>query len=134
MQSQAQKLTQHPPCMKIKNSLLTIVVILFTSCANTENNKKIVGKWAGIEWLVNNVPSSMDASKASFNFDEKGNYSFKYAGNIEEGTYKVENDMLFTKPANQQEIMVKIVKLTTDSLVFDMNRSGQAERLTLRRN
>jgi len=110
--------------MKIKNCFFTVAIIFFPSCANTENNKKIVGRWAGIEWL----------SKASFNFDEKGNYSFEYAGNKEEGTYKVENDMLFTKPANQQEIMVKIFKLTTDSLVFDMNRGGQAERLTLRRN
>ena len=120
--------------MKTRNCFFAIVVILFTSCANTENNKKIIGKWAGTEWLVNNAPSNLDASKASFNFDDKGNYSFNYAGTKEEGTYKVENDMLFTKPTNQQEIMVKIFKLTTDSLIFDMNRSGQAERLTLRRN
>ena len=120
--------------MKIRNCFFAIVVILFTSCANTENNKKIIGKWSGTEWLVNNAPSNLDAAKASFNFDDKGNYSFDYAGTKEEGTYKVENEMLFTKPANQQEIMVKIFKLTTDSLVFDMNRSGQAERLTLRRN
>ena len=120
--------------MKIRNCFFAIVVILFTGCTNTENNKKIVGKWAGTEWLVNDAPASMDASKAAFNFDEKGNYSFDYAGTKEVGTYKVENDMLFTKPANRQEIMVKIFKLTKDSLVFDMNRSGQAERLTLKKN
>ena len=121
-----------------KVSLLRIILLIpllwLSNCANTENNKKIVGKWAGTEWLVNNAPSNMDASEAAFNFDEKGNYSFDYAGAKETGTYKVENDMLFTKPTNQQEIMVKIFKLTTDSLVFDMNRGGQAERLTLRRN
>ena len=120
--------------MKIRNCFFAIVVILFASCANTENNKKIVGKWAGTEWLVNAAPSSLEADKAFFVFDEKGTYSFEYAGTKEEGNYKVENDMLFTKPANQQEIMVKIVKLTKDSLVFDMNRSGQSKRLTLRRN
>ena len=120
--------------MKIRNFVFAITLLLFTSCANTENNKKIIGNWAGTEWLVNNAPSTMDAAKASFNFDEKGNYIFDYAGTKEEGSYKVENDMLFTKPTGQQEIMVKIFKLTTDSLVFDMNRGGQAERLTLRRN
>ena len=120
--------------MKIKNYFFALVVILFISCANTENNKKIVGKWVGTDWLVNNAPATMDATKAVFIFAEKGNYSFDYAGTKEEGTYKVENDMLFTKSANQQEIMVKIFKLTTDSLVFDMNRAGQEERLTLRRN
>jgi hypothetical protein len=39
--------------------------------------------------------------------------------------------MLFTKPGNQQEIMVKIKKLSDDTLIFDMNRSGQTELLTL---
>ncbi len=42
--------------------------------------------------------------------------------------------MLFTRPADQQEIMVKIAKLTMDTLIFDMNRSGQTELLTLRRD
>ena len=39
--------------------------------------------------------------------------------------------MLFTKPEGQAEIMVKISKLTNDSLVFDMNRGGTVEVLTL---
>ena len=75
--------------MKINNCLFATIVFLFISCSNTENNKKIVGKWAGTEWLVNNAPSTLDASKASFNFDEKGNYSFDYAGTKETGTYKL---------------------------------------------
>ncbi|MCY7291635.1 MAG: lipocalin family protein [Ferruginibacter sp.] len=93
----------------------------------------IVGNWSGASWLVNGSTSTLDAQKAGFTFTDKGNYSFEYDGNKEEGTYKVENDMLFTKPTNQQEIMVKIVRLTKDSLTFDMNRSGQAETLILLR-
>ena len=120
--------------MKFKNYLIAASIILLAGCTNIENNKKIVGKWAGTEWLVNAAPSSLEADKAFFVFDGKGTYSFEYAGTKEEGTYKVENDMLFTKPANQQEIIVKIFKLTKDSLIFDMNRSGQSKRLTLRRN
>ena len=120
--------------MKFKIYLITVSIALFAGCATKENNKKIIGKWAGTEWLVNAAPSRLEADKAFFVFDEKGTYSFEYAGTKEEGTYKVENDMLFTKPANQQEIMVKIFKLTKDSLIFDKNRSGQSERLTLRRN
>ena len=120
--------------MKFKNYLIAASIILLAGCTNIENNKKIVGKWAGTEWLVNAAPSSLEADKAFFVFDGKGTYSFEYAGTKEEGTYKVENDMLFTKPANQQEIIVKIFKLIKDSLIFDMNRSGQSKRLTLRRN
>ena len=120
--------------MKIKNIFFAIAIIYFTGCANTENNKKIVGKWSGTEWLVNNALSALEADKAFFVFDEKGKYTFEYMGSKEEGTYKVENDMLFTTPTNGQEIMVKIFKVTADSLVFDMNRSGHPERLTMRRN
>ena len=120
--------------MKIKVYLIAVSIALLAGCVTKENNKKIIGKWAGTEWLVNSVASSLKADKAFFVFNENSTYSFEYAGSKEEGTYKVENDMLFTKPANQQEIMVKIFKLTKDSLVFDMNRSGQSERLTLRRN
>lgn len=117
--------------MKIKIYFILSLIVLLASCANTENNKMIIGNWAGVEWLVNGTASNLDATKASFTFNEKNAYSFVYDGRKEEGTYKVENDMLFTKPTSEQEIMVKIVKLTKDSLCFDMNRSGQVEKLTL---
>lgn len=120
--------------MKTTFFFFSLLVIIIAGCSNTENNKKIIGNWAGTEWLVNDAPSSLKPEEAFFMFDNNGKYSFEYAGNKEVGTYKVENDMLFTKPENQQEIMVKIFKLTTDSLVFDMNRSGANERLTLRKN
>jgi len=122
----------HYKKFKMKYFIALICPLLFiASCANHENNKMIVGNWAGTEWLVNGSISNLDAQKASFTFTDKGSYSFIYDGNKEEGTYKVENDMLFTKPTNEREIMVKIVKLTKDSLTFDMNRSGQAETLML---
>ena len=91
----------------------------------------IIGNWKGVEWLGST--QNLDGKKASFMFDDKGNYNFIYDSNKEQGTYKVENDMLFSKPTNQQEIMVKIVKLTKYSLVFNMNRNGQSETLTLTR-
>ncbi|MEJ7611325.1 MAG: lipocalin family protein [Ferruginibacter sp.] len=105
--------------------------LFFASCGDSTNNKLIIGKWQGAEWLANGVPSDLNAAGTVFIFDNKEKYSFIYGGTTEEGTYKVENDMLFTKPAEGSEIMVKIAKLTTDSLVFDMNRGGGSERLTL---
>ena len=118
----------------IKSIFLLAIVLFFSSCANTENNKLIVGEWKGSEWLINGKPSDYNTSETHFTFDDKGNYTFNYSRTAEKGTYKVENDMLFTKPLNQQEIMVRITKLTKDSLVFSMNRSGTPEILTLLRN
>jgi Lipocalin-like domain len=119
--------------MKIINLLATFLLtsFLFTSCADTKNNKLIIGKWKGAQWESNGKMLERNVETTFFTFDEKGTYSFENNGNIEAGTYKVEVDNLFTTPKDQQEIMVKIIKLTADSLVFDMNRSGMAETLTL---
>ncbi|MBK8711939.1 MAG: lipocalin family protein [Niastella sp.] len=77
------------------------------------------------------MPGSHDANAVHFNFDDKGNYTYQYASLHEAGTYKIENDMLFTKLPNENEMMVKIVKLSADSLVFDMSRNGTDETLFL---
>ncbi|MEO6671730.1 MAG: lipocalin family protein [Ferruginibacter sp.] len=119
------------------NPLLKVLpfFLLLCSCSssNPEYNKLIIGNWSGAEWLIDGKESNRDIQNTHFSFDEKGTYTFEYSGTKEEGSYKIENDMLFTTPAGKQEIMVKIQKLTMDSLLFDMNRAGQAELLTLRR-
>lgn len=106
---------------------------LFSCTDNSANNKLITGNWDGAEWLVNGDASNRNVNETHFMFDGKGNYTFNYGNTKEEGTYKIENDMLFTTPKGQLEMMVKITKLTTDSLVFDMSRGGQPETLTLTR-
>jgi len=117
--------------MNIKLLFGFLFISFITSCADTKNNKLIIGNWTGVEWIVNGSPSSQNPKETSFTFDDKGNYTFSYANMLEKGTYNVENEMLFTKPVDQQEIMVRISKLTNDSLIFDMNRGGQPEILIL---
>ncbi len=119
--------------MKIINLIAAFLLasFLFISCADTTNNKLIIGKWKGAQWESNGKAVERNVETTFFSFDENGDYSFENNGNIETGTYKVEINNLFTTPKNQQEMMVKIAKLTGDSLVFDMNRSGMAETLTL---
>ena len=120
--------------MKRTKSIIRIIpflLVLFSCSTNTEYNKLIVGNWSGSEWQINGKPSDLDAHNTHFTFNEKGEYSYEYSGTKEKGTYKIESDKLFTKPVGEQEIMVRIIKLTKDSLVFDMNRGGQPESLTL---
>ena len=111
--------------------LLLSSILFFVSCTDNKNAALIKGKWTGVEWLVDGSASSYNAPGTVFEFEDKGKYSFTYNGAVETGSYKVENDMLFTTPEKQTEMMVKIAKLTTDTLVFEMNRSGAAEKLTL---
>lgn len=96
-----------------------------------ENAQLIIGEWQAISWLVDNQMSDYQVSSTSFTFDEKGDYTFNYDGTKTAGDFKVEHDMLFTTVEGQQEIMVKIAKLNQDTLVFDMNRGGQNELMTL---
>lgn len=115
-----------------KLTLLTTIAILFlTSCADTKNNKIIIGSWYAVNWEANGKPINRNVETTFFTFTDKGTYTFENAGTIEDGTYKVEKDNLFTTAKGKQEIMVKIVKLSGDSLVFDMNNGGQAETITL---
>lgn len=114
-------------------SLIAALTILVPSCSSSENKRLIIGNWDGTQWLVNGQPSDLDAKGTHFTFNEKGEYSFDYSGNKETGTYKVERDLLLTTPVNEQEIKVRITRLTKDVLVFEMNRGGQPEELTLKR-
>ena len=119
---------------KVIGYLLAFMVFTCLSCVDTKNNKLIIGYWTGSQWTVNGKPSANKATGTHFSFDSTGNYLYEYPGYTEKGSYKVEHDMLFSTPFNQREIMVKILKLTADSLVFEMNREGQAEQLTLIKN
>ncbi len=101
------------------------------SCIQSKNKDLLVGNWKGAEWLVDGNPSEYDVSKVAFSFAGDGGYNADFGGSKERGTYILRDDKLYTTPEGQLEIMVKIAKLTKDSLVFDMNRSGQSERLTL---
>ncbi len=108
-----------------------ILCLMAISCINTSNKALLVGDWKGVEWLVGGNPSDYDAKQVHFNFANNGGYSSEFGADKEKGTYILRDDKLYTTPEGQLEIMVEIAKLTKDSLVFNMNRSGQAETLTL---
>lgn len=105
--------------------------LIAVSCVNSDNKALLVGNWKGAEWLAEGKTSGNDASKVQFSFAGDGGYNSDFGGAKEKGTYILRNDKLYTTPDGQLEIMVEVAKLTKDSLVFNMNRSGQAETLIL---
>jgi hypothetical protein len=118
---------------KLKTILLMVLslVLVFSSCIDSVNNKLIIGKWKATEWLENEIPNIANATNTAFSFDDKGNYTFSHNETVRKGTYKVENNMLFTNEEGMQEIMINISKLNNDSLIFIMNNAGTPEQLTL---
>ena len=81
--------------MKFKVFIYLLFTSLLVSCADTKNNKLIIGNWEGSEWIVNGSPSNQNPKETHFTFDDQGNYTFSYADFVEKGTYNVENEMLF---------------------------------------
>ena len=101
--------------MKIKKVLnyLNLLAFLFllSSCNESKNNQLIIGNWQGTEWLVNGKPSANNAKGTSFSFTDKGEYTFDYAGTIEKGTYKVENNFgMIEVQGDNREKMKKILE------------------------
>ena len=119
--------------MRIQLKQLCVIgaFFLMVACESKDDTKKVLGSWAGVTWTANGQPSQNDAEKTFFSFDTTGAYTYTYAGHVEKGTFKVSQDELFTTPQNELEMMVKIAKATTDTLVFKMSRGGQEEELTL---
>jgi len=117
----------------LKSSGLVCLVMILFSCLDTKDKQLLVGEWNGAEWLVNGSPAGYDPGNASFTFGDDGKYSFTYSGNTESGKYFLSNNELFTTPEGGIKMMVKVAKLTQDTLIMDMNRGGQPERLTLLR-
>ncbi len=120
--------------MKKLTLLTAIVILLLTACVDTKNNKIIIGSWHAVQWGSNGKPLNRNVETTFFTFTDKDTYTFENAGNVEYGTYKVEINNLFTTAKDKQEIMVKIVKLSSDSLVFDMDNGGQSETISLVKN
>lgn len=123
--------------LSLKFSLMkkyTVFVLAYcfmaVSCNNSEKQTLLMGNWTGAQWLVGGNPSEYDAKQVHFTFTKDG-YSSDFGGEKEKGTYYLRDNDLYTTPDGQMEIMVQIAKLTKDSVVFNMNRSGQAETLTL---
>lgn len=113
--------------------LSLMVACSIISCNNTPNpnEKLIIGNWQAVSW-VNTAGQAVEQTQTvQFNFTPDGKYSYTNEGVKENGTYKIENDMLFTTAEKQNEMMVKIAKATNDSLVFEMSRGGQNEVLRL---
>lgn len=120
--------------VKAKLAILSLFTfMMMVSCTEKIDKKLLPGEWKGAEWIVAGSGGEIDASLASFAFKPDGQYTYTYNDAVENGKYYVVNGELYTTPDGGTKMMVKINKLTQDSLVFTMNRGGQSETLTLLR-
>ncbi len=119
--------------MNILRSLLVIVALSLSmlACQHAIDKKMLLGEWKGAQWLIEGQTADYDATSTFFSFQDDGTYTYRYTDMEEKGKYFVSRDELITTPDGGIKMMVRIEKLTSDSLVMNMNRGGTAETLTL---
>lgn len=99
----------------------------------------LIGTWNGVEWKVQGkTAGDRNASSVYFVFEAqgsdaaKGRYIAAYGDQKERGEFKLKGDKLYTTGDEDKiEKVVRVVKLTADTLVLDMNRMGTSEELVL---
>jgi len=109
-----------------------LFLILCLSCQSGENNKYIVGEWEKENWYVKQTQKPI-AQTMHFQFDSLGEYSIDYGSEIEKGKYWINYGQLYTQEEGQNEKNVQIVRLDSNTLILEMNRSGQIEVLELKK-
>lgn len=111
--------------------LITALCISMIACQQAIDKKMLLGEWKGAQWLIQGQDADYDATSTYFSFKDDGTYTYRYTDMEEKGKYFVSRNELITTPDGGIKMMVKIEKLTSDSLVMNMNRSGTSETLTL---
>jgi hypothetical protein len=125
--------TKKTKLMNLRHSLtLTLLLALLGACTEDRGYQQdIQGDWAAYRWTV--APAEeREASQVSFRF-EGTRYQAAMGTQEEQGAFRINGDKLYTQAEGQKEIMVKIARLSNDTLELEMNRAGTAERLYLRR-
>jgi hypothetical protein len=116
-------------------SLKLLSIILFSSllllaCADNLDETLLHGNWSTKDWYIlesgKKINNTMD-----FSFDSDRRYSIDYGSQKESGKYWVAVDYLHTVEDGKAEKKVKIISLSADTMVLEMNRAGQIERLLL---
>ena len=110
------------------------VLLLSVSACKTDKEKAIVGKWNADNLVECDDVVPIVANLVNIEFKSDGRYIFNSTLNIhEEGTYKIKKNHLFLQDKIRDKAVEKIVlitKLTSDSMVLEMNFKGKEQWLT----
>ena len=111
--------------------LLTLILSLtLWACSSSLDASVLPGKWKTIEWKELSsgklIPNQLD-----FTFTSDDKYTVDYGSQKENGTFYLAGEYLHTKEDGAIEKSVRVIKLSKDSMIFEMNRAGSIEQVTL---
>jgi hypothetical protein len=102
-------------------------------CKTEDQTALLIGDWKAVSWSSGGVETSRDAQGVSFSFSADGRYTAQYASEKEAGNFRLSSDKLYTTADAPQKIekAVRLSKISADTLIMEMNRTGQPEQLIL---
>ena len=112
-----------------KSILLFLLPLIFAACKT--DNPQILGEWTGISWEVEGKPSGRDATQMHFKFNADDTYTLTFGAMGEKGKFKLKGNKLYTTEEGKLEKMVEIKLPSSDTMIMNMNRQGDAEELVL---
>ncbi|MFK7772453.1 MAG: lipocalin family protein [Saprospiraceae bacterium] len=112
--------------MKLKILLFLSILFLIFTCKKIDETL-LHGKWKVASMIEKGKPADKGAEQASFNFFPNGTYTYEISYYKEAGNYDTKDGKLYTTDTlNSDRIkkVVRVVNITSDSLVLEMNNSG----------
>lgn len=112
-------------------SAIVIALTMTIGCAEepVTTNAELQGSWTGVEIKRNDlVQPYIDFS---FNFALDSTYTYKGGNHTEKGTYLISGNKLITQAEGDLEKQVEIEKVTSDTLLLNMNDAGTAMKMLL---
>jgi hypothetical protein len=110
--------------------ILTIIAVFLFSCTDSFDESLLHGDWKTTDWYILDTNQKIN-NQMDFSFDADRRYTIDYGTEKEMGKYWIAVDYLHTVEDGKAEKKVRIVNLNADTLLMEMNRGGQLERLVL---
>jgi len=117
-----------------KFNFFFLTVLFLASCGDKPATPEVIyGQWQGVSWTVEGKEAGMNAAAVKFQFFAPQEYEASFGDQQEKGTFSVTGDKLYTNAEGQMQKMVRMVRLTADTLEMEMNRAGVKENLLLKK-
>jgi len=116
----------------MKLFLLPLLALFCLACSSSLDASLLPGTWTTIEWKVLST-GELRSNKMDFAFTTNDRYAVDYGSALEKGSFYLAGEYLHTKEDGAIEKSVRLRKLTRDTMIFEMNRAGSIEVVTLAR-
>lgn len=116
----------------IKDFRLLLIFLSFFACDYQKDPSGLYGSWKVYEWKKMDSGENIN-NPLTFNFDSLGRYMVDYGSEKERGEYWLAGEFLHTVEDGRAEKKVKVLQLSKDTFIMEMNRSGYIERVGMKR-